>query len=237
MDYDIYCDESRQDLLTSPASITETNKFCCIGGLMLAKESRHVLKRKIKELRDKHSVYGEIKWGTVSGNKLQFYIDLIDLFFVTDGLSFRTVVIDAQKVDNDSYNNSSSELGYYKFYYQLLSHWLTCENGYWVFTDRKTNGDKHRLQELKRILNVNFKPVNPIYDIQAIDSKESLILQMGNVVMGAVGYKYNFKGNGFSASKEAVVSYIESKLGHKIAATALSEQKFNIFEIKLREGR
>lgn len=236
MDYDIYCDESRQDLLTSPASITKTNRFCCIGGLMLSKKSRPALKRKIQELQDKHSVYGEMKWGTVSGNKLQFYTDLIDLFFATDGLTFRIVVIDAQKVDNASYNDSNPELGYYKFYYQLLSHWLSCENGYRVFTDQKTNRDKLRLQELKRILNTSCPLANPAYDIQAIDSKESLILQMENVIMGAVGYRYNFRGNGSSISKETVVSCIESKLGHRIAATPLSEQKFNIFEIQLREG-
>lgn len=36
---------------------------------MLATESRAALKAKIKDLRDKHSVYGEMKWGTVSENK------------------------------------------------------------------------------------------------------------------------------------------------------------------------
>lgn len=106
MDYDIYCDESRQDLLTSPASITVTNRFCCIGGLMLTTKSRAALKAKIKELRDKHSVFGEMKWGTVSENKLKIYADLIDLFFDTDELNFRTVVIDAQKVDNVPFNRN-----------------------------------------------------------------------------------------------------------------------------------
>ncbi|MCI9151079.1 MAG: DUF3800 domain-containing protein [Lachnospiraceae bacterium] len=236
MDYDIYCDESRQDLLTSPASITATNRFCCIGGLMLTTESRAALKAKIKELRDKHSVFGEMKWGTVSENKLKIYADLIDLFFDTDELNFRTVVIDAQKVDNDIFNESNSELGYYKFYYQLLFHWTSYRNGYRVFTDQKTNRDKQRLQELKRILNNSFSFGSPIYDIQAIDSKESLILQMENVIMGAVGYKYNFNGNGSSTAKEAIVKHIESQLGHEIAPTSVSEQKFNIFEIQLREG-
>lgn len=236
MDYDIYCDESRQDLLTSPASITATNRFCCIGGLMLATESRTALKSKIKKLRDKYSVYGELKWGTVSENKLQIYADLIDLFFDTDGLNFRVIVIDAQKVDNDIFNDSNSELGFYKFYYQLLSHWISHKNRYRVFTDQKTNGDKHHLQELKRILN-NISFESPIYDIQAIDSKESLILQMENVIMGAVGYKYNFKGNGSSIAKENIVKHIKSRLGHEIAPTSVSEQKFNIFEIQLREGR
>ena len=54
--------------------------------------------------------------------------------------------------------------------------------------------------------------------------------------MGAVGYKYNFNGNGSSTAKEAIVKHIESQLGHEIAPTSVSEQKFNIFEIQLREG-
>lgn len=59
---------------------------------------------------------------------------------------------------------------------------------------------------------------------------------MENVIMGAVGYKYNFNGNGSSTAKEAIVKHIESQLGHEIAPTSVSEQKFNIFEIQLREG-
>ena len=78
MDYDIYCDESRQDLLTSPASITATNRFCCIGGLMLTTESRAALKAKIKELRDKHSVYGELKW---DGLPVKFYPEMFEHAF------------------------------------------------------------------------------------------------------------------------------------------------------------
>lgn len=237
MDYDIYCDESRQDLLTAPASITDTNRFCCIGGLMLPTKSRADLKLQIKKLRYKHCVYGELKWGTVSNNKLQFYTDLLDLFFETDSLNFRAVVIDARKVNNDLFNDGSSELGYYKFYYQLLVHWLSRDSGYRVFTDQKTNGNKHRLQDLKSILTSGVHSSVQVYDIQAINSKDAFILQMENIIMGAVGYKYNFNGSGTSTAKNVIVNHIESKLGHAITATSRSMQKFNIFEIQLREGR
>ena len=234
---DIYCDESRQDLLASKASISEGNKFCCIGGIMVSMDARAEIKANIKALKEKYGVYGEVKWSTVSPNKLPFYLDLVDLFFDSSELFFRTVVIDASKVRNNIFNENDQELGYYKFYYQLLRHWASLGNQYRVFTDQKTNRDKKRLQELIRILNTQFSVSDAFGSIQAIDSKESLILQMQNILMGAVGYKYNFHGEGSSYAKEQIVAKIEARLGRKVGKTYPSEQKFNVFEIALREER
>lgn len=237
MDIYIYCDESRQDLLASKESVSENNKFCCIGGVMVSADARAEIKVKIKALKEKHGVYGEIKWSTVSPNKFPFYLDLVDLFFDSSDLFFRTVVIDASKVRNNVFNENDQELGYYKFYYQLLHRWALLGNRYRVFTDQKTNRDKKRLQELRRILNTQFPVSDTFESIQAIDSKESLILQMQNILMGAVGYKYNFRGEGSSDAKEQIVAKIENRLGRKIGKTYPSEQKFNVFEIALREER
>ena len=237
MDIYIYCDESRQDLLASKESVSENNKFCCIGGIMVSADARAKIKAKIKSLKEKYGVYGEIKWSTVSPNKLPFYLDLVDLFFDSSDLFFRTVVIDASKVRNNVFNENDQELGYYKFYYQLLYRWALLGNQYRVFTDQKTNRDKKRLQELRRILNTQFPVSDTFESIQAIDSKESLILQMQNILMGAVGYKYNFRGEGSSDAKEQIVAKIENRLGRKIGKTYSSEQKFNVFEIALREER
>ena len=115
---DVYCDESRQDLLANSSSITDNNRFCCIGGISVPIEHREEIKSEIKALKEKHDVSGELRWGTVSNNKVDFYLDLVDFFFGRSDLMFRTVVIDAAKVQNDVFNNSVQELGYYKFYYQ-----------------------------------------------------------------------------------------------------------------------
>lgn len=236
MQFDIYCDESRQDLLVTPKSIGEHNRFCCIGGLMLPSEYRPKIKESLKILRTEHKVNGELRWGTVSNNKLPFYLELIDLFFSVPELSFKTVLIDASKINNEVFNNSDQELGYYKFYYQLLSHWIEPNGTYRVFTDQKTNRDKQRLKELQRILNLLQGTTSPIEIIQAIDSRESLLLQFENIIMGAVGYKFNYQNDGLSKAKSAVVACIEKYLGHEIAATMRSEAKLNIFAIELREA-
>ena len=234
--YNLYCDESRQDLLASADSITDTNRYCCIGGVMIEASAREEIKVAIKKLQKKHNVFGELKWGTVSPSKIEFYMELVDYFFAEERITFRTVVIDSTKINNEVYNADDQELGYYKFYYQLLYHWVNQQYNYRIYTDQKTNGDRMRLRELRNILNNSYNHVTPIESIQAIDSSESVILQLENILMGAVGYKYNFGINGKSKAKGQVVERIEKHLKHEIRSTTKGETKFNVFEILLRGG-
>lgn len=233
----VFCDESRQDLLVSTKSLADCNKYCCIGGIAVPSALRESVKNDIKAIRQKHSVFGELKWGTVSLSKIDFYIELVDYFFCNPDLSFRTVVIDSSKIKNDIYNCADHELGYYKFYYQLLFHWLDIDYLYRIYTDQKTNSDRMRLRELRRILNNSCSSFNPVISIQSIDSNESNILQLENILMGAVGYKYNFGNNGMSKAKETIISRIEHYIDGEIKPTSKNEAKFNIFEIALRGGQ
>lgn len=234
--YDLFCDESRQDLLASAGSITDTNRYCCIGGIMIPADAREEVKAEIKKIQEKYNVFGELKWGTVSPSKISFYLDLIDYFFSEQKITFRTVVIDSTKINNELYNSADQELGYYKFYYQLLYHWLDTQYCYRIYTDQKTNGDRMRLRELRSILNNSYSSSSPIESIQAINSRESIILQLENILMGAVGYKYNYGTNGKSKAKEQVVERIEKHLNREIRSTTRGETKFNVFEIILRGG-
>lgn len=234
---DLYCDESRQDLLVNKGAITPNNQYVCIGGLAVPREKRNELKSKINDLKKQYGIVNEFKWGNVSANKIDFYKSLIDLFFeesFTD-ICFRCVVIDANEIDNEKYNDDDQELGYYKFYYQLIHNWINSNFLYYVFTDYKTNKETNRLHELKRILNRRLVKDN-ITIVQAVDSKESVILQMQNILMGVVAYKYNWGVDGKSVAKMELVAYVEQILGRKIAATSQSEQKFNIFKIILSGG-
>lgn len=237
MKYDIYCDESRQDLLVNKEMISENNKYACIGGILVSRSKRNELKNKIKKLKEKHSVFGELKWGTVSENKIEFYKEIIDLFFeFEEEVLFRTVVINSVDVDNKMFNNNDAELGYYKFYYQLIYHWIELtgdsQSIYYIYTDFKTNKVNNRLEVMRGLLNMVC--ISSIKLIQAINSKESEILQMQNILMGAVGYKYNFGKYGKSKAKMEIVRHIESYLGHSIRETKKNEKKFNVFNIRLK---
>jgi hypothetical protein len=144
---EIYCDESRQDLLVSQHP---EYTYALIGSLWMTKAIRLRLTKQIFTLREHNKVWGEIKWSKVSPSKLEFYMGLIDLFFDLKKMPyFRCICIDSRKVDNDIYNSGDGELGFYKFYYQVLYHWIntnpiTCR----VFCDVKANKVKNRLKML-----------------------------------------------------------------------------------------
>jgi len=232
---EIYCDESRQDLFNNKNSITENNRYICIGGIWIESEIREKVKSDIKVIQKKHNVFGEFKWKTVTPSKYEFYKELVELFFnYDDKIKFRCVVIDAKQVDMKTYNNSDSELGFYKFYYQLLTYWINNKNQYKIYTDYKVNRKNDRLNDLKLILNNKSRSSTTVQLIQAINSKESLLLQLEDVLMGAVAYKYNFGDSGKAMAKNNLIGVIEDILKTKITDNNRYNNKFNIFKINLR---
>lgn len=235
MKIEIYCDESRQDLFNNKNSITENNRYICIGGIWIESEIREKVKSDIKVIQKKHNVFGEFKWKTVTPSKYDFYKELVELFFnYDDKIKFRCVVIDAKQVDMKTYNNSDSELGFYKFYYQLLTYWINNKNQYKIYTDYKVNRKNDRLNDLRLILNNKSRSSTTVQLIQAINSKESLLLQLEDVLMGAVAYKYNFGDSGKAMAKNNLIGVIEDILKTKITDNNRYNNKFNIFKINLR---
>ena len=53
---DVYCDESRQDLLVNKSQINEFNRYVCIGGIWVPYEKRAYLKKEINYLKAKYGI-------------------------------------------------------------------------------------------------------------------------------------------------------------------------------------
>lgn len=202
-----------------------------IGGLWVQDSLRSMLKDEIRFLRQKHGIWGELKWSKISPSSVEFYVDLVNLFFASGpDVRFRSIVIDARYVDM-RFHGFDSELGFYKFYYQLLFRWMIPNQEYNIFTDLKTNRDRDRLKKLREVLS-NACPGSTIGPIQALPSNEVVLLQMCDVLLGAVHFQFNTPDSE-SLAKRQVVQAVERSIGHRIAATWPSEQKFNIFKIQL----
>lgn len=231
MKFEVYCDETLPDLFTSAQPGA---RYLMIGSLWLPADLREEVKAKIAGLRQQHDVHGEIKWRKVSPSKLGFYTDLIDLFtsFGLD-LRFRCIAVE-HKAMNLGLHNGDAELGFYKFYYQVLHHWILDQNEYTVFCDLKRNRDRTRLSTLKRVLN-NANRTSIIHDVQSLPSPEVVLLQLCDVLLGAASARMNERKD-LGAAKESVISHLESRLGRRLGPTHKSEEKFNIFRIHLGGG-
>ncbi|MCC5805683.1 MAG: DUF3800 domain-containing protein [Opitutales bacterium] len=225
---DVYCDESRPDAIHSRLS---NGSRLVIGSLWLQSANRTRLKGELHALRDKHKIGGEFKWKKLSPSRLPFYMALLDLFFAKGNeLRFRCISVDRTRVDLQHFHEGDQELGFYKFYYQLLHHWILDFNTYRVFCDHKVNRDRTRLHVLHRCLS-NANLSSKILGVQAVRSEESVLLQFVDVFTSAAAARLNNSLREGSV-KSGFVSELEERLGRPIEPTSLLEQKFNVFEIR-----
>ena len=91
---------------------------------------------------------------------------------------------------------------------------------------------QHRVQELGAIL--NNTSTAQLTQIQALPSEESVLIQLADVMTGAVASAFNSQKSQ-SIAKQSIRELIEKRLGHGIQATPANEAKFNVFNINLRK--
>ncbi|MEQ9167707.1 MAG: DUF3800 domain-containing protein [Fulvivirga sp.] len=231
MNFEVYCDESGLEAL----SRKEEHLYSAIGGIWLPETNRDDLKNGIKAIKEKYGIQGELKWQKLSPAYYNLYKDIIDFYFQTDYIRFRVIMIESSKVDHIRFNNTDAELGFYKFYYQLLHHWIFDFNDYNIFVDLKVNRDKNRLKELRNVLDLS-NLTSDISQVQGLPSEQSLGIQLADVLTGLVAAKFNNEIKKGSA-KDGLIQHIEQNIiGKPIAPTPKWEEKFNVFKINLQGG-
>jgi hypothetical protein len=231
MRFEIYCDEANPDVLTSA---NPRARYLMIGSLWLPVELRDEIKSRVGALRQQHHAWGEIKWSKVSPNRRDFYVELIDLFVsYGENLRFRCIAVDRTQL-NLALHDNDGELGFYKFYYQLLHHWILDFNEYRIFCDVKSNRDPKRLSVLGRCLS-RANLTSSIVSTQSLPSHEVILIQLCDLLLGAASSRINDTLREGTA-KSAVVQRLEVALGRALAPTHKTEEKFNIFKIRLQGG-
>lgn len=232
MKFDVYCDESRPDLF---ASGNPQAQFMVIGSLWLPTDSRGEIKEAIHALRNKYKIGGEFKWQKVSPSRELFYQELVSYFLdLGDRLRFRCIAVDHAKVNLVHYHANDQELGFYKFYYQMLRHWLDDFNEYAIFCDCKRNRDPQRLKVLQNCLDASILS-STVSCVQAVRSDESVLIQLADVLTGIASARLN-QSLLVGSAKERLVQHFEDRLGHPVRHTYKAEQKYNVFVINLQGG-
>jgi len=220
--FNIYCDES--------CHLENDHKefmiFGCISSAYNQVE-RHT--QRIKDLKQKHNFYGEIKWSNVSQSQYNFYRDLIDYFFDTD-LMFRAVIVNKSKINNGAFEQDFDTF-YYKMYYQLLNHNKNSAYTYNVYIDIKDSLSSIKVKKLQEILNIKF---GVFRNVQNIRSHESTLMQLADLITGALGYWLNDKNHKVTA-KNNLIEKIKQHSGQDLSgSSAYSDVKLNLFFIDLR---
>lgn len=221
--FNIYCDESCHLL-------NDGQKAMVLGSLMAPYEKVKEIADFIKTLkmRYKMDVHNELKWVKISPNKVELYLELIDYFLENVDIKFRCIVVaDKSQLQHTRYGRSHDDF-YYVLYYLSLKFVLDKQVRYNIYFDYKDKNQTNQLVKLKSFLHNKVGLPGDSLKLQIVQSHESQLIQLADILTGAVSYKS--RGITTSEAKLQIIEKIESKMQKNLDATSLvREEKFNIF--------
>lgn len=229
--YNIYCDESchlENDHIISMSLGTIWCEKSCVASIA----------EQVRQLKSAHGLSRqfEVKWTKVSPAKLAFYQALIDLFFNTPALHFRGVVIPDKSLLRHEHFGQNHDGFYYKMLFTLLKTIFSPEHQYAIYLDIKDTRSQEMVQGLHSCLcnsHYDFNR-NCIQRIQQIRSHESELLQITDLLIGALSYFHRDLQS--STAKQTLVRQIQHLSGYSLKRnTLLREEKFNLLVWQARE--
>ena len=232
MEYNVYCDESCY--LKSNES-----KYMLIGAVYCPKAKVKMINEYIKHLKENYNFSNtmELKWNKIDWKTEKLYLDIINYFFNQDYLKFRAIIIDKTTLNHKKYNQTENDF-YHKAYYEMLKYIIIPGNTYNIYPDIKDTHSYYYHQIMLSFLRVKLSDNNSktIKKVQPIRSYESSILQINDVLLGALSYYYrNIQTN---KSKIRIVNEIKNLYNGSLNQTSsYNNSKFNIFIWKSNDDR
>lgn len=223
--YNIYCDESchlENDRQTAMV----------LGAVWCPLEKTREISSRLRDIEVSHDLRPsfEIKWTKVSPAKLRFYVDVLDYFFDDDDLHFRALIVPDKSILRHDVYRQSHDTWYYKMYFDMLKAILDPNDSYRIYLDIKDTRSGVKVAKLHDVL------CNSLYDysgeiierVQTVRSQEVKILQLTDLLTGAVSYAN--RGLDSSTAKSALVERMRKRSGYVLTKTTLlRESKANLF--------
>lgn len=230
--YNIYCDESCH-------LENDHIKAMSLGAIWCERSAVRRIAEQIRQLKSAHGLSRqfEIKWTKVSPAKLDFYTAVVDLFFNTPELHFRGVVIPDKSLLNHAQFAQDHDAFYYKMFFTLLKIVFVPSQQYAVYLDIKDTRSQQMVQGLHDCLcNSQFDfDRESIQRIQQIRSHESELLQVADLLIGALSYLH--RGLMTSLAKQALIEQIKRLSGYSLERNTLyREEKFNLLVWQAANG-
>lgn len=225
MEYNIYCDESCH-------LENDRQKAMVLGAISCPSDKTQTAFKQIRSLKTLHKMDTafEIKWTKVSPAKEKFYRDVIDYFFDEDFLSFRALIIPDKSILNHTKFEQDHDTWYYKMYFNMLKVIISPEDIYNIYVDIKDTKGSEKIRKLHDVLSNEHYDFNKkiIHKIQLVHSHEIELLQLADVLIGAMSYIN--RGLQTSTAKTSLINQIKRKTGYSLTRNTLyKEKKFNLF--------
>lgn len=226
--YNVYCDE------TCHLEHDRSNAMV-LGAVWCPQSKLREINERIRQIKRRNNVSEtmELKWTKISPAKNDLYKDLVNYFFDDDDLHFRGVIIpDKSKLDHVKYNQTH-DAWYYKMYFDMLKVIFSPVDHYEIYIDIKDSNSAKKVKKLRGVCcnSVYVFSQKLIQRLQLIRSDEVQIMQVVDIIIGAIGYENRIFPEGFvkSEAKQEIVALIKKRSGYTLKKTTLlREEKVNL---------
>jgi len=230
--YNIYCDESSH-------LENDHQNVMVLGAVWCRLEKASEISMRLREIKERNGLksYFEVKWTKISPAKEQFYLDILDYFFDDDDLHFRALVIpDKSKLRHQAFFQTHDDW-YYKMYFSMLKTILEPQATYRIYLDIKDTRSEKKIRKLHEFLcnHVQDFERRIVERLQSVRSHEVAILQLTDLLIGAVNYAN--RNLQTSEAKNKLVRRLRERSRYELTRSTLPrESKVNIFVWKAQEG-
>jgi len=230
--FNVYCDESCH-------LENDHQKAMVLGAVWCPLEKVREISVRLREIKKRHGLPSdfEVKWTKISPAKSQFYLDWVDYFFDDDDLHFRALIVpDKTLLRHGAFSGQDHDVWYYKMYFDMLKVILRPQACYRIYLDIKDTRGGAKIKKLHEVL------CNNLYDfsrdiierVQLIHSREAELLQLADLLIGAVSYAN--RGLQESKGKLQLVERIKKRSKYRLTQTTLyAEQKVNLLRWRAQE--
>lgn len=198
--YVIYCDESLK------RGEYYSNFF---GGVLLKAEDRQIISELLNEKKAELNLGNELKWQRVTGNYLEKYEEFITYFFefVSSG-RIKVRIMFSQNIHVPvGLSREQIEDTYFRLYYQFIKHAFgirhcnpnQIDNVYFSLLLDQIPDSKLKTERFKKYLcaipdTIGLRHLGihiPIEKISNVDSRDHVILQGLDIILGSMAFRLN----------------------------------------------
>lgn len=231
--FKIFCDES--------CHLQHDNcNVMVLGALFCPEEDFLHVNKHIKWLRNIHNYKTELKWTKLISMQEKFYYELLNFFFESPLRFKATIVLNKNKLNHERYNNGSHGIFYYKMFYYTLRDFIETNSSYKIYLDYMDSLGGEKVKTLNNILiHESIKrEIDANISSYIIRSYESQLIQLCDILIGAITYKNRSDIPKDSKTKNIIIDFIEHSLCRRLnSSTPPWEEKFNIFMFSPKEER
>ncbi|MGI5818078.1 MAG: DUF3800 domain-containing protein [Armatimonadota bacterium] len=221
----IYCDEScHLEHDGQPAMV--------LGAIWCPLEAAYEANQRIREIKQAHDLPPDLeaKWTKVSPGGINLYRDLVDYFFDDDDLCFRAVVAPKGNLDHERFGQDH-DTWYYKMYFTMLQTVIDPNAENRIYLDIKDTRGAEKVRKLHEVLcNANYDfDQRIIAGLQTVRSHEIGLLQLTDLLIGAVMSANRVFQADASSAKQGLVERVRERSGYTLTKTTLLKaRKVNI---------